>query len=47
MAVIDTNNEFIHTQQPKNEKVIIHLRGRMTEIVCMFAPDIYRPRVQF
>ena len=47
MAVIDITNTFIQTQQPNNERFIMHLRGRISEIMCMIAPEIYQPYIQF
>ena len=47
MVVIENTNELIHTKPTDNEKVIMSLRGRMAEIMCMIALDIYQPYVQF
>ena len=47
MSVIDIPNAFIQTQQPNKEKLIMHLRGRMDEIMCVITPKIYQTYVQF
>ena len=47
MTAIDITNGFIQTQQHKNEKLIICLRGIMVEIMCMIVPEIYQPYLQF
>ena len=47
VAVIDIPNAFIQTPQPDKNKVIMRLRGRMEEILCMIAPEIYSPYIQF
>ena len=47
MSVIDIPNAFIQTQQPDKEKLIMHLRGRMDEIMCVITPKIYQTYVQF
>ena len=47
VALIDIPNALIQTKQTDNEKVIIRLRGRMAENMCMIAPEIYQPYAQF
>ena len=45
VSTVDLPNFFKQTPQPDDDKVVIHLRGRLAELMVLIASELYTPFV--